>query len=150
MGFIFLMSAQNAYDSGNSSGSILNFIIGLFDKNFKFLSENEKLIIIDKYQFFIRKTAHFTIYAALGCFWFGFFSTFNRFKKHFLMFFSLLCTFFYAITDEIHQSFVPGRSGQITDVLIDTFGGLAGVLVMYLILKCVKIWEVSHENRIKR
>lgn len=36
----------------------------------------------------------------------------------------------YAATDEIHQTFVPGRSGRVTDVLIDAAGAAVGVLVM--------------------
>ena len=39
---------------------------------------------------------------------------------------------FYAGTDEFHQLFVPGRSGQITDVILDSCGVLTGVLVMGL------------------
>ena len=39
----------------------------------------------------------------------------------------LLLVAVYAITDEIHQSFVPGRSGAITDVLVDTAGAVAGL-----------------------
>ena len=41
----------------------------------------------------------------------------------------------YAITDEIHQCFVPGRSGEIADSLIDSIGGLIGVIVMCRILR---------------
>src|SRR5699024_6504703 len=33
----------------------------------------------------------------------------------------------YAITDEVHQLFVPGRAGQVSDVLIDTVGVVVGV-----------------------
>jgi VanZ family protein len=33
----------------------------------------------------------------------------------------------YAVTDEIHQGFVSGRSAQVRDVLIDTAGALVGV-----------------------
>jgi VanZ family protein len=33
----------------------------------------------------------------------------------------------YAITDELHQTFVPGRQGSSRDVLIDTAGVVAGV-----------------------
>jgi VanZ family protein len=33
----------------------------------------------------------------------------------------------YAITDEIHQTFVPGRTALLTDVAIDAVGGLAGL-----------------------
>ena len=41
----------------------------------------------------------------------------------------------YAVTDEIHQHFVPGRSGEITDVLIDSIGCLIGALIMSSILR---------------
>jgi VanZ family protein len=36
--------------------------------------------------------------------------------------------FLYACSDEIHQLFVPNRSGELLDVLLDTFGGSLGVL----------------------
>jgi VanZ family protein len=36
----------------------------------------------------------------------------------------------YAVTDEIHQSFVPGRQGAPLDVLIDAAGVLAGVYLL--------------------
>jgi VanZ family protein len=35
----------------------------------------------------------------------------------------------YAASDEIHQSFVPGRSGRPLDVAIDALGVVCGVLV---------------------
>lgn len=34
----------------------------------------------------------------------------------------------YAVSDEVHQSFVPGRAATVTDVAIDAAGVLAGVL----------------------
>nr|MBC7244374.1 VanZ family protein [Chloroflexota bacterium] len=40
------------------------------------------------------------------------------------MFTSLLATAAYAITDEAHQAFVPGRHANWYDVLIDISGGL--------------------------
>ena len=40
----------------------------------------------------------------------------------------LAVVFFYAISDEFHQSFVPGRTPLFTDVLIDTSGGCVGLL----------------------
>ena len=36
----------------------------------------------------------------------------------------------YAATDEFHQLFIPGRSGQVSDVLLDSAGALAGVLIL--------------------
>jgi VanZ family protein len=41
----------------------------------------------------------------------------------------------YAATDEVHQLFVSGRSGQPTDVLIDACGVLAGVAVVHLLTR---------------
>ena len=36
----------------------------------------------------------------------------------------------YAVTDEVHQAFVPGRHGAVMDVLIDAVGVLIGVYVL--------------------
>ena len=41
----------------------------------------------------------------------------------------------YAITDEIHQLFVPGRSGRIFDVGVDAVGSLVGVAVFTIFLQ---------------
>ena len=39
----------------------------------------------------------------------------------------------YALSDEFHQLFVPGRSGEVRDVVIDTAAGVVGVCLAYLI-----------------
>lgn len=39
----------------------------------------------------------------------------------------------YAASDEIHQLFVPGRSGQLSDVILDSAGALAGVAAFAVI-----------------
>lgn len=46
---------------------------------------------------------------------------------------SLFILFLYACSDEFHQLFVPGRSGQFKDVLIDTLGGFIGLVLIYYI-----------------
>lgn len=38
------------------------------------------------------------------------------------MWLSVLISFLYAVSDEYHQSFVPGRGPAFRDVLIDTIG----------------------------
>ena len=40
----------------------------------------------------------------------------------------------YAITDEYHQTFVAGRSGELRDVVIDSLGALLGILIYYVIM----------------
>jgi VanZ family protein len=38
----------------------------------------------------------------------------------------------YALSDELHQGFVPSRSPSLADVTIDSFGGICGILWTYL------------------
>lgn len=45
---------------------------------------------------------------------------------------TLLLVFLYSSSDEIHQSFVPTRTGQFSDVLIDTMGAAIGLLALWL------------------
>ncbi len=53
----------------------------------------------------------------------------NLTKKKAITIFIL--TFLYAVSDEIHQSFVPTRNGSFKDVLIDSFGILLAVFVLF-------------------
>ena len=45
--------------------------------------------------------------------------------------------FIYACTDEFHQLFIAGRSGEFMDVMIDTMGVLNGALLALLIIKII-------------
>jgi VanZ family protein len=47
---------------------------------------------------------------------------------------ALVLTVLYAVSDELHQSLVPNRSGRLQDVAIDTLGALAGLVAAWLIL----------------
>jgi len=51
---------------------------------------------------------------------------------------ALAIVFLYAASDELHQSFVPSRTAQISDVLIDTAGGAAALAVLWLGKKLFK------------
>lgn len=45
---------------------------------------------------------------------------------------AILLTALYAVSDEVHQSFVPSRGASAIDVVIDVFGGLCGILWFHL------------------
>lgn len=47
---------------------------------------------------------------------------------------------FYATTDEFHQTFVPSREGCVRDVLIDSTGAVAGMIVLWLLGRVFKLW----------
>ncbi|MFZ0828609.1 MAG: VanZ family protein [Verrucomicrobiia bacterium] len=53
---------------------------------------------------------------------------------------TLLLVMFYAATDEFHQQFVPARTSLVSDVFIDTAGGAAGLLALWVIGRGRKHW----------
>ncbi len=81
----------------------------------------------------LRKCAHFCEFAALGavlCFGWAMVQV----KKRCILFPALGCGILVAAIDETIQRFVPGRSGAVTDVLLDSSGVLAGAACLFLIL----------------
>ncbi|HPG37739.1 MAG TPA: VanZ family protein, partial [Candidatus Saccharibacteria bacterium] len=76
----------------------------------------------------IRKSAHFAGYLVLGALLLSVIkSYYQQFKSRFII--ATAAAAFYACTDELHQLFVPGRTGRITDVFIDTAGAALGALL---------------------
>jgi VanZ family protein len=53
---------------------------------------------------------------------------------------ALALVFLYSASDELHQVFVPTRTGMVSDVFIDTAGGAAGLLILWLLGKLIKHW----------
>jgi VanZ family protein len=43
---------------------------------------------------------------------------------------AFVLTAVYAVSDEFHQTFVPGRNGQLSDVFIDCAGGLSALILL--------------------
>ena len=117
---IFFMSSQTAAESSATSGGFLRILLNFIYPKFKVLDSSAQLEIINQFTFFIRKAAHFTLYAILGIFSYCAIITYNKFsyKVRYCSCF-LLCVL-YAISDEIHQYFIPGRSCEFRDVLIDS------------------------------
>ena len=56
-------------------------------------------------------------------------------KESKYLFLTILASALYACTDEFHQLFVPGRTGQIFDVFVDTLGATFGCLLVLGVLK---------------
>lgn len=137
--FIFTMSAQDSKTSSNTSGSVIVFIAKILTADFELLSPESQAQIISSYQFVVRKIAHFSIYLVLGLCVSVFTFTFERIKRFWQYFLSAGIALLYAISDEIHQLYVPGRVGAITDVLIDFSGTITGLLLLFLILLIIKV-----------
>ncbi len=134
MFLIFWFSTQDAETSNETSGTFAQFILSVVSPEYRSFSPERQAEIIADVQNVIRKCAHFTEYAVLGMLlrfclesWFG---PETGIKYNIA---GWLGGTLYACTDELHQMLVDGRSGQITDVLIDSSGVLLGTLAAFFI-----------------
>lgn len=117
---IYKFSNQDFKQSLSLSEKVINVIQG----NFGF-----KNINISTMQIIVRKIAHFTLYFILGFIVFLILKNFVKSDKKLIKWSIIIC-FIYACTDEIHQLFVPGRTGSIIDVLIDVVGSICGIFII--------------------
>lgn len=142
MGFIFSMSCENAEESSNTSGQTIKVVLSTVPE-FEKQPEEVKVNIIEELQFIVRKSAHFIGYMILGILASGLILYYGNINKKYLLAF-LICVI-YAISDEIHQLFVPGRSGQVRDVLIDSAGSLLGIILVMAFEKLLIKFNKKHK-----
>lgn len=116
---VFIFSNQPAAVSDEKSRFVINV--------FQFLGLNLDSILGELANFIVRKVAHFMEYLIFYLLLFNALRESFNFKK--TLFLSLIGVFLYACTDEFHQLFIPGRTGRIRDVIIDTFGGSIGLAI---------------------
>ncbi len=125
MGFIFYLSHQPAVESKELSAGITEVIIKTIEK----VAPNVELDI-KSFHHGVRKNAHFFSYLVLGVL------TFNALRRSGVygyrsVVFALGICVLYAVSDEIHQHYIPGRSGEVMDVLIDSAGSSVGIGVYW-------------------
>lgn len=116
---IFWFSAQNG-EKSSSQSRFLSLLLAQF-------------VGPEHAGFYVRKTAHFTIYLVLGVCMLQSLQAWSVPKTVILQILSALglCVL-YACSDEFHQLFTAGRAGSLTDVLIDSAGALTGCLLSSL------------------
>jgi len=129
---IFNFSAQNGEISGSLSKWVTEFIVNIISK-IKTMDISTKLYYIEKLHPIIRKLAHFGIYNAVGFSIMGFMCTFDM-KNIYKFIISFSVGVIYAITDEIHQYFIPGRVASAIDVCIDSAGVLTGIFILIVLI----------------
>ncbi len=125
MVIIFVLSAQGGEESGETSAGFTAFVLNLFGIN----EENTPPEELVKIEGIIRTLAHFSEYAALGFLGALFLHTYSM-KRIVSLCYAVSFSALYAVTDEIHQIFVPGRAAQFSDFLVDTSGALCGALAV--------------------
>ncbi len=127
MGCIFAMS-QKPSDGSTKDIEYMGELIGrLVVPDFEELDEERQHEFARNIDHGVRKTAHASEYALLAIL--AFFACYDgRAGRRRAFLTAFIISAVYAGSDELHQLFVPGRSGQITDVLIDSAGALMGLL----------------------
>ncbi len=123
MGVIFWFSSRTAEVSTGQSNVFVSWLINLFGES-------------ELWVFIVRKSAHCLEFTGLSLLVnFAFYYT--RGKKSLI--YSVILTSLYAVTDEIHQLFVEGRSCELRDWAIDTFGALIGALGFLVLITAINI-----------
>ena len=134
---IFGFSSQSGTESGGLSALLSEPITKLLIRFADDSSTEAESALFSRVDIGVRKIAHFTEYAILG----GLLVLLFRIRRVRLIWLPWLIGTLYAVTDEWHQSFSPGRSCDPKDVLIDACGVLIGVLISFTLLQR---WRKKH------
>lgn len=135
MAVIFCFSSQDAEDSSKMSGAIVKLILRLFYPKLESFSAERQAQLMEGFSFAVRKLAHFTEYAFLGTALMLHVDAIGRVSPlRCQKSLAFLVGALYALSDELHQSFVDGRAPAGRDVLIDSAGALAALLIVSVII----------------
>lgn len=129
LAMIFYFSSQDGTKSHKVSSELLQylkFLVVLIPERIqRYLSGAYRNM-----EFILRKAAHFTEYFILSfVFYRAMVISGVRVKKSMIV--TLVFCFLYAVSDEVHQVFVPGRAFAVGDIIIDTLGAALGIIVIY-------------------
>ena len=133
MALIFYFSAQPQLESEATSNLATAILFKIF--HLVFPSGMDSDVFFARYGQFIRKLAHFTEFAVLGIL---VKSVYEDDHNKNTIIYPLVFSGLYAISDEIHQLFVPGRYCAFKDMCIDTAGALTGIFLYHL---CENGWK---------
>ncbi len=130
MALIFYFSSRTANQSSEQSGKILELLTSIFGEN----------VFTD---FLVRKAAHLLEFTGLSLLFSNAFYQTLKNKKA-VPIFAFSATSLYAVSDEIHQIFVDGRSCQFVDWAIDSLGAVLGMVFFYILLFVVS--KIKYSN----
>ena len=130
---IFFLSSQNAFESASVSGGLIKALVKLFEPG---ISPDKLALKVEDLQFIVRKAAHFSIFAGLGFFSFLSVVSYRKLSLATRTAISMFIGLSYAVSDEYHQTLISGRSGEITDILIDFSGVMFAILILVILVLC--------------
>jgi VanZ family protein len=123
MAFIFHLSHQPATVSYNLSTEVAETIVEVAEK-----VAPQAVFDLERINHMVRKNAHFLAYLALGILVMNGLRSGEIVGYRAIAIALVICAL-YAASDEVHQLLVPGRSGQISDAILDSTGAAVGIWV---------------------
>lgn len=133
MVLIFHLSSQPATESNELSKGVTEVIVETVER---VAPEKAANLDLQAFNRFLRKKAHFLLYFVLGML------VMNALIQagYNSIWLAILICVLYAISDEVHQTFVPGRGGMISDVILDSLGAAIGIWVYLSFRKRLIKW----------
>lgn len=150
MGFIFYMSSNNGTISHEQSTKVVNIIENAQGNQEKSQAENKDKAVnnsnnsqpnknkinvqqaeASNLDHIVRKNAHAFMYMVLAILVSAALFSYNKNGESVIIYILFICLF-YAVTDEFHQAFIPGRTSLVSDILVDFMGALIGLGLFYL------------------
>ena len=135
---IFTFSVQTAEQSAGLSSRVTETIVKIvswvtsMDYDVRAME-----LMVKQIHNLVRKFAHGGLYLVLGILVINsFMQTKTKGCKAYV--YAVIFCAVYAVTDEAHQTFVAGRSGQISDIVIDTAGAIIGISMHWIYKRSVK------------
>lgn len=138
MGLIFYFSHQ----PGSVSSELSSSLLLVLDEVLNFSSVYVDMTFI---HLILRKSAHFLVYLVLGILLLHTIYLFLK-KLKVSSLIAVIFGFLFALSDEFHQTFIPGRSGELRDVLIDTVGIFFGVFIYVLMFLQLKHMFLKYKD----
>lgn len=126
---IFNFSSQNGPKSTKTSDVVTSMVVNVTTSvTNKDIPREEVKKKVEDSTFLVRKTAHFTEYLILGILVLQLLSDYTKINKRMLIV-SLIICYLYAVSDEVHQIFISGRTAKVLDTFIDGAGSLVGITI---------------------
>lgn len=127
MALIFYLSHQPSNESNAISTGITAVAVDSLHQWFP-----GSTVTLEDLHFWVRKAAHFSAYFLLGILTLLAIKRSGGKRIRASVFAWMICVL-YAASDEFHQLFVSGRSGEVRDVLIDSAGAFFGIVLYWLV-----------------
>lgn len=141
---IFILSSQNGVASGDTSRELTMGLLHLVtEENVCVTASNQAAI--EALDALIRMIAHMGEYAFLSLM-IGFAVTVNGFSGKIRMFYMCFLGMIVAVADEFYQIFVPGRYGDLKDIVFDFIGIAATAVLFYIWSRHFGKRKTAHEE----